>query len=164
VSPAADRPRRAAAPRVDRLAIAVDADVGRLPLGRPVVSDLARFVLRAERVRDAMLSITFVSARRSARLHREHLGVAGPTDIITFALGESGPVAAVGDIYICAEVVRAHARTYGVPVRTELQRVVVHGVLHVLGHTHPEGEGRERSTMWRRQERLLARFLQHEGP
>jgi probable rRNA maturation factor len=40
-------------------------------------------------------------------------------------------------------------------VREELQRLVVHGVLHVLGHDHPEDESRYESSMWKRQERLL---------
>jgi probable rRNA maturation factor len=43
-----------------------------------------------------------------------------------------------------------------VPVREEVARLVVHGTLHVLGREHPEDEGRTRSPMWRRQERLLA--------
>ena len=96
---------------------------------------------------------------RSAAMNRQYLGHRGPTDVITFALGAGGAVAAVGDIYICLDVVRAHARRFGVPLRVELLRVVVHGVLHVLGHTHPEDDQRERSPMWRRQERLLARVL-----
>ncbi len=41
------------------------------------------------------------------------------------------------------------------PLREELIRLVVHGTLHALGRTHPEGEGRTRSPMWRRQERYV---------
>jgi probable rRNA maturation factor len=40
-------------------------------------------------------------------------------------------------------------------VREELLRLVVHGVLHVLGYEHPEDDSRYVSDMWRRQERLL---------
>ncbi len=119
----------------------------------------AREVLRAEGVRDALISITVVTRATSARLNREHLGHRGPTDIITFALDAVGPVATVGELCICLDVVRTHARRYATPLRVELLRVVVHGVLHALGHTHPEGDGRESSPMWRRQERLLARLL-----
>jgi len=38
-------------------------------------------------------------------------------------------------------------------------RLVVHGVLHVLGHDHPAGPGREESEMFRRQEEILSRLL-----
>lgn len=138
--------------------MAVDVDAGgrRLPLGAPAVRALARFVLRRERVRDAMVSVAFVSRRAIATLNRRHLGRQGATDVIAFALDRAAagsPV--VGDVYIAPDVVRAQARRLDVPQREELARVVIHGVLHALGHDHPDVEGREASPMWRRQERLL---------
>lgn len=140
----------------------VSAEGVRVPLARARVAELARGVLRGERVRDAELSYTFVTSRAIAALNRRHLGHAGPTDIITFELGAAAGGAAprvVGDVYIAPDVARAHARQYGRPVREELARLVVHGALHAAGHTHPEGDGRERSAMWRRQERYLARLF-----
>jgi probable rRNA maturation factor len=53
-------------------------------------------------------------------------------------------------------VAEREARRRGIPVREELIRLVVHGTLHVLGHDHPEGEGRTVSPMWRRQERYVS--------
>jgi probable rRNA maturation factor len=137
---------------------AVDVDAGgrRLPLAVSAVRDLARFVLKRERVPSAMLSIAFVSRRGIAAMNREHLGHRGATDVISFALGRPSTVAPlVGDIYIAPDVVRERARELGVTQREELARVVVHGVLHSVGHDHPEVE-RTTSPMWRRQERLLA--------
>ena len=48
-------------------------------------------------------------------------------------------------------------RDLGIP--EELLRLVVHGVLHATGHDHPVNESRTSSPMWKRQELLLARFL-----
>lgn len=141
------------------LAIDVTAEDVRVPLARAAVAELARGVLAAERVRHALVSITFVAPAAMARLNREHLGHRGPTDVITFALGSSGKGApVVGDIYICPDVVRENARAHGRGIREELARVVVHGTLHVLGYEHPEDESRTSSTMWRRQETLLKRL------
>jgi rRNA maturation RNase YbeY len=64
----------------------------------------------------------------------------------------------IGDIYIAPDVARENARTAGAPAREELTRLVVHGTLHVLGYDHPEGDGRDRSSMWKRQERLVRRL------
>ena len=141
------------------LAVDVASEAGRLPVARARVAEIARAVLRSERVAHAMVSIAFVTPRAMGALNREHLGHRGPTDVITFALGRSGADGAVvGDVYICPDVARENARRHGVPVREEMVRLVVHGVLHTLGHEHPEGEERIGSPMWRKQERLVARF------
>jgi probable rRNA maturation factor len=137
----------------------IDIDTGRqrISLATASVRALAGFVLERERVSSAMLSIAFVSRRTIAELNRRHLGHRGGTDVITFALDRptsSAPL--VGDIYVSPEVVREQAGRWRVSVREELARVLVHGVLHAIGHDHPEGEGREHSRMWKRQERWLA--------
>jgi len=148
-------PRRAPA----ALRVTVQADGVRLPLGRRAVAEIARGVLRAEGVRAAELSFTFVTAQTMADLNRRHLGHHGPTDIVTFELAPVPGRPRAGDVYVCPDVAREHARQHGVPVREEIARLVVHGTLHVLGHAHPEDDGRTRSPMWRRQEQLLARLF-----
>ena len=141
----------------------VDAEGVRLPLPRERVADIARAVLRAQRVRDARLSIAFVDSRRIAQLNRQHLDHRGATDVISFALSQAspnGPLA--GDIYIAPEVARRNATEHRVPVREELTRLVVHGVLHVIGFDHPDGSERDHSPMWLEQERLV-RSLTENG-
>lgn len=139
------------------LTVDVSADDVRLPVARERVRRLALHVLRAERVRDALVSIAFVRDREIARLNERHLGHRGPTDVISFGLAPAsncGPV--VGDVYIAPDVARRNAAAVGSGVREELLRLVVHGVLHVLGHVHPDNaEARYASPMWQRQERLL---------
>lgn len=145
-------------PRTSTAEPGIDVDTGRrrLALATDSVRALAGFVLQKERVRSAMLSIAFVSRRAIADLNRRHLGHRGPTDVITFALGRQTPsTPLVGDIYVAPDVVRDQARRWRVPVREELARVVIHGVLHAIGHGHPDGDDRERSAMWKRQERWL---------
>lgn len=129
-------------------------------MSRARVKESAVAALEAERVRDAMLSITFVGRVAMSELNRRYLGHQGPTDVISFGLGRSGRRGAVvGDIYICPEVARDNAKQQRVPIGEEMLRLVVHGTLHVLGHDHPKGESRIASPMWRRQERILARVL-----
>jgi probable rRNA maturation factor len=146
------------------LSVDVALDGVRSPLSRARVADLARGVLRAEGVRDALLSIAFVSTPRMRALNRRHLERSGATDVIAFGftrVGANGAV--VGDVYIAPDVARASARENGVSVRGELARLVVHGTLHVLGYDHPEDDTRTRSAMWRRQERLVARLMPAGG-
>jgi probable rRNA maturation factor len=125
----------------------------RLPLSRALVGRIVRQVLRSER-REAVVSVTFLGRDAMRRLNREHKRHDEPTDVLTFALTDpTGGI--LGDIYICPWVARREARARGVPLRQELIRLIVHGTLHAVGRDHPEGPGRTRSAMWRRQERYV---------
>jgi probable rRNA maturation factor len=143
------------------LIVDVAAEGIRTPLAQSRIKDLALEVLRAERVRDALLSIALVSPQQIARINRHHLGHAGATDVISFALSSparaSERQAVVGDIYIAPAVARSNVARFGGSVRQEIARLVVHGTLHVLGYDHPDGAERTDSPMWLRQERLLAK-------
>ena len=143
--------------------IDVDAAGVRVPLARRRVADIARAVLRAEKVRRARLSIAFVDDARIARLNRRHLGHRGPTDVISFALSDNTTEGLVGDIYIAPDVARRNAAEQGIRARNELTRLVVHGVLHVVGYDHPDGAGRYESPMWARQERLVRVLVRRTG-
>ena len=138
------------------LRVGVTHDGLRLPVSAVRLGVAVRTVLRAEGVRDAMVSVTLLSRSAMARLNRRHLAHAGATDVISFGFAPVPGAGVVGDIYVCPDVARANARSAGCGVRDELLRLVVHGTLHVLGWDHPVDAAREASPMWRRQERLLA--------
>jgi probable rRNA maturation factor len=146
------------APVTTRYAVEVAAEGTRPALARAKAAALVRSVLQAERAAQAMVSVTFLSARAMAKLNRKHLQHHGATDVITFAFAPAGGSGTVGDIYICPDVARANARHFGCGVREETARLIVHGTLHVLGYEHPEGEARVVSPMWRRQEALVRRL------
>ena len=142
----------------------VAAESVRIPVARAMVARVADRVLRAEGVRDAALSITFVTDRRIAALNWQHLQHRGPTDVISFGFAPAHDGAPLeGDIYIAPEVARRNAVANRTPVREELLRLVVHGVLHVVGHDHPDGQERYASPMWRRQETLLGAAMKSEA-
>ena len=133
----------------------------RVPVGRARIARAVEAVLRAERIRDAQVSVTFVTDREMAKLNRTHLAHRGSTDVISFAfapVAEGAPM--TGDVYIAPAVARRNAIAHGSGIREELLRLVVHGTLHVVGHDHPVDHTRCVSPMWRRQERLLQRVLQ----
>ena len=123
------------------------------PLRRAAVIRAVGAVLRGER-RSATISISFVGRERMIGLNARWKRREEPTDVLAFTLPDPrGGLA--GDVYICPWVAVREARARGIPLRQELHRLVVHGVLHVLGYDHPPGEERTASPMWRRQERYL---------
>ncbi|MBA3319453.1 MAG: rRNA maturation RNase YbeY [Gemmatimonadales bacterium] len=125
----------------------------RLPLPTALVRRVVAGVLQGER-RPALVSITFLGRDAMRRMNATHKGRDVPTDVLAFALSD-GAGRQVGDVYICPWVAAREADARGVPLREELIRLVIHGTLHALGRTHPEGPARTRSAMWRRQERYV---------
>ena len=129
------------------------------PLSRTRAQKVVEGVLRAEKVRRALVSVTFVSERSIATMNAKHLNHRGATDVISFGFDRptrNDPV--VGDVYIAPAIAAKNAKERRQPVREEIVRLLVHGTLHVLGYDHPEDESRERSAMWRRQETLVNRL------
>jgi probable rRNA maturation factor len=133
--------------RVDTARAVTDEDVIRA----------VRAVTQAEGINGGEISVTFVDASTIAALNETHLGRPGSTDVIAFNLAE--PKQPLGDIYICPEVAAKSAEEWGVEFREELLRLVIHGLLHVAGHDHPEGQERLDSEMFRRQEAILAAVI-----
>jgi probable rRNA maturation factor len=115
-------------------------------------------VFRAQGVEGGEVSLTFLDDNGIRTLNRDYLDRDRPTDVISFALHDPGePV--VGDVYIGYEQAVRQSGVEEVELREELLRLVVHGVLHVLGHDHPPGEDRWSSPMFQLQEEVLGRVL-----
>src|SRR5215210_8687426 len=110
------------------LAIDISSRVRRLGVSRARVRAAAVGALEAERIRNAMLSVTFVGRAAMSQMNRRYLQHQGSTDVISFGLGRIGKSGAViGDIYICPDVARANAKRQSIPIGEELLRLVVHG-------------------------------------
>jgi len=100
---------------------------------------LATDVLRSEG-RRGELTLTFVDRDEMAALNEEHMGHDGATDVLSFPLDDgddAGDVPVlVGDVVVCPAVARDQATEHAGSLDDELALLVVHGVLHVLGHDH----------------------------
>jgi probable rRNA maturation factor len=108
-------------------------------------------------VKSYAISISFIGDGEISALNEERLGRSGPTDVIAFDLSEEGlPIEHVGDVYISVDTARENAGKYGVSLGEELLRLVIHGVLHVLGYT--DSDARDRAMMEQVQESMVKRF------
>ncbi len=125
----------------DRQDAAVDLDV---------LMALATECLTGEGAAKAELSVSFVTEEEMADLHVRYMAEEGPTDVLSFPLDETDEdgVRVLGDVVIAPAVA---ARNNPADPATEMRLLLVHGILHLLGHDH-EQEG-ERAAMWAIQER-----------
>jgi len=119
----------------------------------------ARAVLDLSGVPDADLSIVLVDDARIQALNRDFLAHDAPTDVLSFPADEPDPETGrryLGDVVISLVRAEEQAREYGHDAEAEMQLLVVHGVLHLLGHDHSE-EG-EKERMWAAQAGVLERL------
>ncbi len=108
---------------------------------------------------EADITIVLTDDAQLHELNREYLGVDAPTDVLSFPADESDPetgVTYLGDILISIPRATQQAQAAGHPVEAEVQLLVVHGVLHLLGHDHAEAE--EKTRMWAEQAKVLERL------
>ena len=116
------------------------------PLPSLDVVGLAITALEAEGLPDAtQLAITFVAPDRMAELNSEYMSKQGPTDVLSFPIEDlsappvrdpDGPPLLLGDVVICPSVVCGNAAAAGVAFEDEMARMVVHGILHLMGRDH----------------------------
>ena len=97
------------------------------------------------------LSVVFVSSRFIRMINREYLSHDYVTDVVSFPLG-AGP-GPDGEIYVNLDRAASQARHYKVPVRTETRRLIIHGLLHVLGYD--DATQRAKRAMTRRENTYL---------
>ena len=110
------------------------------------------------------LTLTFVDADEMAELNAEHMGKTGPTDVLSFPMDDEpvpGVPTLLGDIVVCPEVALAQSADHAGTFDDELALLVVHGVLHVLGHDHAEPD---ETALMRDRELALLRTLHWHGP
>lgn len=98
------------------------------------------------------LSISFINDEEMIELNREHLKHEGSTDIITFTY-EKDLNNLDGEILICVDEAKRQARKYKVKLIDELNRLVFHGLLHIIGYKDLTKE--EKNIMHRNENKLL---------
>ena len=112
---------------------------------RRLVATLER-LLDAAGERGSSVSLTLVRDPAMRELNRAHRGKDAPTDVLSFPL-DPEPHAGermLGDIVVSVDTARRQAADYDAPLEREVERLLIHGVLHLLGHDHLEAGERAR--------------------
>jgi probable rRNA maturation factor len=106
---------------------------------------LAEFVLDRESAPAySELSIAIVDLTEMTSLNEQYRGKSGPTDVLSFecddlcAATEPDEPITLGDVVIAPEVAEVQAAEYGHTVEQELNLLLVHGILHLLGYDHED--------------------------
>ncbi len=124
---------------------------------RVSVRDLAkkaRLVLFAIGFSDGELSLVLTDDATIHALNRQWRGKDKPTDVLSFPQADFERTRVLGDVIISVETASRQAPRFGNDLSAELERLLVHGILHLVGHDHIHG-GPQARKMKREEERLL---------
>lgn len=120
------------------------------PLDLTAFERLAAFVLdREDAPQNCELSVAVVGLEEMASLNEQYRGKSGPTDVLSFgcddpcAITDADEPVTLGDVVVAPEVAEAQAAEYGHTVEEELNLLLVHGILHLLGYDHEADEDAE---------------------
>ena len=131
--------------------------------------DGARLVAQAEFVVDRLglhpdveLSVSLVDPEEITALHVRWMDLPGPTDVLSFPMdelrvpepGRAAEPGMLGDVVICPQVAADQGEQAGHGLDAELELLLTHGILHLVGHDHAEPE--EHAVMFGLQDDLLA--------
>jgi probable rRNA maturation factor len=131
-----------------------------LPGVERLCRDTARAALAGRAFGLAELSLMLTDDREIRELNRRWRGRDTPTNVLSFAAGPARPApgapVVLGDVVLAFETVQREALAQGKPLADHFRHLVVHGVLHLLGHDHEKT--REAARMERLECEILARL------
>ena len=107
----------------------------------------------------AALTIVITGDDQLKELNSQYLGIDAPTDVLSFPSGDTDPETGelyLGDVLISAPRAETQGESAGHGLQAEFQLLVVHGVLHLLGHDHADEA--EKARMWSAQREILERL------
>lgn len=126
---------------------------------------LATFALERLRIHpQADLSIVLVDETTMAEYHERFMDLPGPTDVMSFPMDElrapeedeEPPLGLLGDIVLCPAVTARQAAENGREPAAEAEYLLIHGLLHLLGHDHADPE--EKAVMFGLNDRIIAEW------
>ncbi len=120
------------------------------PIDEEFLKQVAKKVLEAESEKKDNLSIVLVGQGRMRELNKKYRKKNKVTDVLTFGDG-------LNEIVICLREVKKNAKGFKSSFEKELARVLIHGILHLLGYNHERSEMRAKK-MEEKQNYYLSRI------
>jgi probable rRNA maturation factor len=102
----------------------------------------------------ADLTVVFLDPKPAQELNWTYRKKKYPTDVLSF---ESGNSEELGELILCPQVLQRQAKEHELSFNAELAYMLIHGVLHLLGHDHEKSK-REATKMFRIQDQLFDRL------
>jgi probable rRNA maturation factor len=123
-------------------------EYGSIAISERKVKDIVRWALKEMEKDNCELSLVLCNDGYIQFYNKEYRGKDYPTDVLSFVDGEkAGKITYLGDIIISIDRVKSQSEEYEVSFEEEFSRLLVHGILHLLGYDHETSEEDERIMM-----------------
>lgn len=112
-------------------------------IDRDFLKRTAEIVLKGENKTDGVLSIVFVGPGKMRGLNKKYRKKNRVTDVLSFGPSLKFPSFSekeTGEVVVCLQEVKKLAKKFDSDYNKELARVLIHGILHVLGYEHEKSE------------------------
>jgi probable rRNA maturation factor len=129
---------------------------GRFSVDKRRLKSLVKMLLRDESAEKKTVNIVYCNDRFMGDLNSRFLNKKRTTDVLAFKLSDNDNRDFLGEVYVNLQQARRQARENNVNYNEEVERLTVHGVLHLLGYS--DGDGENRRKMWSLQESYLNRW------
>ena len=123
---------------------------------RKTLEKIIEKVLAGEKKKGTSLTLLFLGPAKMAELNLRYRRKEGPTDVLSFLAFEAGYW---GEVVICPAQVKQNARRFKEKFSQELQRVLVHGLLHLLGYDHEQS--RKKAILMKKKEEYYSSPTNH---
>jgi probable rRNA maturation factor len=123
-------------------------EYGKVDIPERKIKEIIKFVLKEMEKDNSELSLVLCNNDYIHFYNKEYRNKDYPTDVLSFVDGERiGKITYLGDIIISIDKVKSQSEEYGVSFEEEFSRLLVHGILHLLGYDHETSEEDEKVMM-----------------
>ena len=123
-------------------------EYGKVDIPERKIKEIIKFVLKEMEKDNSEISLVLCNNDYIHFYNKEYRNKDYPTDVLSFVDGERiGKITYLGDIIISIDKVKSQSEEYGVSFEEEFSRLLVHGILHLLGYDHETSEEDEKLMM-----------------
>ena len=126
---------------------------------RKLFRNFIGIILKSEKKKAGTLSFVFCSDDYLLQINKSYLQHDYYTDIITFDLSNPASKVVEGEIYISVDTVRSNAQRFNSSIKSELYRVMFHGILHLCGYN--DKSSAEQKIMTQKEDFYLAKYANY---
>jgi len=144
--------------------ILISKDIYDRKITKKFVKETVEKILKELNLDNVEISITLTDNETIKNINREWRGKDSPTDVLSFPLDIDFPLGykyrPLGDVVISLPFAKKQSEEIGISYREEILRLLIHGILHLLGYDHEKSE-EEAKKMFSIQEKIFSK-LSHE--